>query len=265
MNIKTVQLSTGLTLEYAEQGNSSGHVVICLHGYPDSWQSFSPVMPHLSPTIHAFALSQRGHGNSDRPDEGYDPKDFAADVALFMDKLNIDAAIVVGHSMGATIAQRFALDYPEKTKALVLIGAFATFKANVNMMALQEAVVALSDPVDPGFMEDFQKSTVIRPLSPAFLQTVVGESLKVPARVLKAVLSTLMSADYTIELPAVRQPVLLVWGDQDNLTGKENQHQLLRIIPGSRLSVYKGVEHSVHWEEPQRFAHELEEFVIENA
>jgi non-heme chloroperoxidase len=263
MNIKTVQLANSLTLEYVEQGNSSGPVVICLHGYPDSWQSFAPVLPYLSSAIHAFALSQRGHGNSDRPDEGYDPKDFAADVALFMDQMNLDAAVIVGHSMGATIAQRFALDYPEKTKGLVLIGTFSTFLGNENMAALYEAVVALNDPVDPSFMDDFQKSTVVRPLNPPFLQTLVGESLKVPARVLKAVLSELMKVDYTKELPAVKQPVLLVWGDQDTLTGKENQHQLLQSIAGARLSVYNGVGHSVHWEEPQRFAREVEAFVKE--
>ena len=47
---------------------------------------------------------------------------FAEDLAEFMDALEIDSAVVVGHSMGSLIAQRFALDYPERTLGLVLIG-----------------------------------------------------------------------------------------------------------------------------------------------
>jgi pimeloyl-ACP methyl ester carboxylesterase len=163
--------------------------------------------------------------------------------------------------MGATIAQRFALDYPEKTKALVLIGTISTFIGNEEVAGLYEAVSALDDPVDPNFIEDFQKSTVAKPLDPSFLQTVVSESLKIPARVLKAALAGLLNVNYIKELQAVKQPVLLVWGDQDNLTGRENQEQLLQSIMGARLSVYNGVGHSVHWEEPQRFAREIVEFV----
>jgi non-heme chloroperoxidase len=261
MDLKTIQLSNNLTLEYVEQGDTSGRVVIYLHGYPDSWKSFSSVLPYLPHSIHAFALSQRGHGNSDRPNKGYDPKTFAADVALFMNQMNLGTAVIVGHSMGATIAQRFALDYPEKTMALVLIGTFSTFIGNEEVAGLYEAVSALDDPVDPNFIEDFQKSTVAKPLDPSFLQTVVSESLKIPARVLKAALAGLLNVNYIKELHAVKQPVLLVWGDQDNLTGRENQEQLLQSIMGARLSVYNGVGHSVHWEEPQRIAREIVEFI----
>ena len=261
MNIKTVQLPNSLNVEYVEQGDPSGKLVIFLHGYPDSWQSYATVLPYLSANIHAYAPSQRGHGNTDRPEQGYDPKDFAADLALFMDQLNIDAAVIVGHSMGATIAQRFALDYPERTKGLVLIGGFSTFIGNEDLAELLEAVNTLSDPVDRDFMEEFQNSTVVHPLSPSYLKTLVDESLKIPARVLKAVLSQLVKVDYTRELPSVKVPVLLVWGDQDNLTGRENQDQFLRLIARSRLSVYNGIGHSVHWEEPARFANEVEEFL----
>ncbi|WP_332737504.1 alpha/beta fold hydrolase [Flavihumibacter sp.] len=261
MNIKTVELPNSLKMEYVEQGDPSGRQVIFLHGYPDSWQSYATLLPYLPANIHAYAPSQRGHGNTDRPGHGYDPKDFAADLALFMDHLNIDAAVIVGHSMGASIALRFALDHPEKTKGLILIGGFSTFIGNENMTELLEEVNALSDPVDRDFMEEFQISTVVHPLGASYLKTLVDESLKIPANVLKAILSQLVKVDYTRELNSIKVPVLLVWGDHDNLTGRENQDQFLRLITGSRLSVYSGIGHSVHWEEPERFANEVDEFV----
>ena len=64
---KAIALSTGVTLPYVEQGDPDGVPVILLHGVTDSWRSFEPVLPHLPPSIHAFALTQRGHGDADRP------------------------------------------------------------------------------------------------------------------------------------------------------------------------------------------------------
>ena len=263
MDVKTVQLSNKVNFEYVEHGNVSGIPVICLHGYTDSWKSFELVLPYLSETLHTFALSQRGHGNSDRPSEGYDPRDFAADVAFFIDQMNLGPSIIVGHSMGGTVAQRFVLDYPQKTKALVLICSFSTFANNQGVIELQGAVSQLNDPVDPAFVQDFQKSTVAKPINNTFLRTVCNESLKVPARVWKTVLAGLMNVDYIKELQTVRKPVLLVWGDLDTFSTSKDQDRLLEAIAGSRLSVYTGVGHSVHWEEPQRFALEVENFVDE--
>jgi non-heme chloroperoxidase len=263
MEINTIRLSSQVTLEYIEQGRAPGTALICLHGYTDSWKSFELVLPFLSENRHAFAISQRGHGNSGRPAEGYDPRDFAADLALFIDQLNLGAAVIVGHSMGGIIAQRFALDYPQKTKALILVDTFADFTDNENLAALEEAVSALQDPVDPAFVEEFQRSTVARPVSETFMQTVVGESLKVPARIWKAVLSGLMPVDYTQALLAVNKPVLLVWGDQDTFATRQDQDRLLASLAGARLAVYTGAGHSVHWEEPQRFALDLEAFLKE--
>lgn len=72
-------------------------------------------------SVRAFAVTQRGHGDADRPEAGYRPEDFAADVAAFMDALALEAAVVVGHSGAGFSAQRFALDHPSRALGLVLI------------------------------------------------------------------------------------------------------------------------------------------------
>lgn len=79
---------------------------------------------HLPDHIRAYALTTRGHGDSDKPSRGYRLAEQAADVAAFLDAVGHEAAVVVGHSMGSYIAQQFALDHPERTVALVLMGAF---------------------------------------------------------------------------------------------------------------------------------------------
>ena len=105
----TTHLSTGVTLHYAEQGDPTGEAIIFLHGYSDSWYSFSRVLPWLSPSYHVFALTQRGQGDSDKPECCYTPEDFAADVDAFMDTVGIEEATLVGASTGGLFAQRVVL------------------------------------------------------------------------------------------------------------------------------------------------------------
>jgi len=119
----TTHLSTGPRLHYAERGDREEEAIIFLHGYSDSWYSFSRVLPLLSPEYHAFALTQRGHGDSDKPECCYTPDDFAADVDAIMDVVGIEEATLVGASTGALFAQRVVLSYPRRVNRLVLIGA----------------------------------------------------------------------------------------------------------------------------------------------
>src|SRR3712207_2944078 len=79
LRFATTRLTTDVTLHYAEQGDQAGEAIIFLHGYSDSWFSFSRVLPLLSPAYHTFALTQRGHGDSDKPQCCYTPKDFRSE------------------------------------------------------------------------------------------------------------------------------------------------------------------------------------------
>lgn len=256
-----VKLSTGVELPYVEQGDPAGVPVIFLDGYTDSWRSFEHVLPHLPNSIHAFALTQRGHGEADRPATGYQPRDFAADVTAFMDAFQLERAVIAGHSMGSTVAQRFGLDYPERTLGLVLIGSFATYRDNPGVVEFWDlAVSQLEDPIEPSFAREFQESTLAQPVPPAFFETVVQESLKVPARVWKAAFQGLLETDFSTELGKIKTPTLIIWGDQDAYCPRSDQEVLLAAIAESRMVVYHGTGHAVHWEEPAHFAADLVAF-----
>src|SRR5687767_10429305 len=73
---ESVELPGRVRLAYVEHGEPSGVPMLMLHGITDSWRSFEPVLPRLPASIHTFALSLRGHGDSDRPASGYQPDDF---------------------------------------------------------------------------------------------------------------------------------------------------------------------------------------------
>jgi non-heme chloroperoxidase len=221
----TTQLATGPRPHYAEQGDPTGEAIVFLHGYSDSWFSFSRVLPLLSPEDHAFALTQRGHGDSDKPQCCYTPEDFAADVDAFMDAVRLKEATVVGASTGALFAQRVALSYPHRLSRLVLVGAQTPANENEALLGLREEVRALEDPVPPEFVRDFQESTIYQPVPQEFLDTVVSESLKLPARVWR---------DY------MEQAALSI--DHDYVLDPETGQ-------------------AVHWDRPEWVVRDLEEFM----
>ena len=109
-----VTLASGLTLSYAQQGEAADPAVVLLPGPTDSWRSYQPVLARLPRGTYAVALSQRGHGDSDKPESGYRVEDFAADVVPLLDAGGIERAVLAGHSGSCLVARRVALDHPER-------------------------------------------------------------------------------------------------------------------------------------------------------
>jgi pimeloyl-ACP methyl ester carboxylesterase len=255
-----MELANGVRLEYVEQGRPGGVPVLFLHGLTDSWRSFERVLPHLPESLHVFALSQRGHGDSDRPVAGYRMADFAADAASFLDALGIERAVVAGHSMGGHVARRFAIDSPARTLGLVLMGSFFLGRGNQACAELWDLVAGLADPVDRAVALEFQQGTIAKGVPEAYLETVVQESLKVPARVWRAALEGMLDEDHTEALGAIAAPTLLAWGDRDAFVPRSDQDALAVAIESARLIVYPGAGHGLHWDEPEQFAADLTEF-----
>ncbi len=264
---KTIDLRGGITLAYREHGERDGTPVIALHGVTDSQRSFDPVLPHLPRGLRWFSLTQRGHGESAKPaGDAYRPRDFAGDVAAFMDAMSIDRAVVVGHSMGSVNAQRFALDHRERVLGLVLAGSAPFFGRHPDMVAFwRNDIAALTDPIDPAFARDFQLSTLARPVSPEFLEMVVGESMKVPARVWRAAFDGFMSDDFSAGLRRIDAPVLVIAGRHDMFCRAEDQAALEAALPNARLVTYDDAGHAMHWEEPARFAADVAAFALISA
>ncbi len=258
---KQVTLPDGTRLVYVERGDPNGTPVVLLHGYTDSRHSYDRVLPQLPSSLRVFAVTQRGHGGSDKPVGSYASDVFARDVAAFLDAVGVERAVIVGHSMGSTVAMRFAVEYPQRTRALVLEGAFMPRFANDEVARFLGEVSTLKDPIDPAFVRDFQQSTLAQPVPVEFFETIVGEALKVPAHVWKAALEPYRTTDFSAALAKIDVPTLIVWGDRDAFTGRAEQDALIQAIAGSRLMIYSGAGHSPHWEEPQRFADEIAAFV----
>ncbi|HWI45824.1 MAG TPA: alpha/beta fold hydrolase [Rubrobacter sp.] len=262
--MKSVELPNGVAVPYAEQGDTSGYPVVLLHAIADSWRSFERVLSDLPESIHAFALTQRGHGDASRPARGYHSRDFAADLAAFMDALHLEAAVVVGGSSGGFVARRFAIDHPERTLGLVLLGSPAILRDKPGVLEMWDSTISeLKDPISPDLVREFAEGTLTRPVPQAFLETIVQENLKAPARVWRATFEGLLEDDSLEELDKIKAPTLIVWGDRDAILPRSDQETLATAITGSRLLVYPGAGHAFYWEDPGRVASDLAAFIAE--
>ena len=260
----TIHLATGPRLHYAEQGDREGEAIIFLHAYADSWFSYSRVLSLLSPSYHAFAPDQRGHGESDKPECCYAADDYAADVDAFMEAVGIEEATLVVDSSGGMIAQRVALDYPHRVNRLVLIGVPTTLVNNEAVMEWWKFVRSLEDPISPEFVRELLESIIHNPVPEGFLERAIFESLKVPARVWRDYWEgVLLTIDDTARLGKIGAPTLILWGEQDRVLPREEQEWRAGAIPNATLRVYPQTGHLAHWVRPEWVVRDLEAFMRE--
>jgi pimeloyl-ACP methyl ester carboxylesterase len=260
ITVRTATLVSGLTIPYAETGDQTGIPVVFVHAYVESWRYFEGVLPRLPASLHGYAPTQRGHGDAGRPPDGYRPEDFADDIVGFMDAVGIRRAVLVGSSSGGLVSQFVASSQPGRVLALVLISTPASLADKPAVAAMWDEVSNLEDPLDPAFVDQFVRSTSPEAVPDEFLDRLVSESLKVPARVWKEALRGLIEADPSVIMNRITVPTLLISGDEDVFVS-EDQDIIRRAIPDARLLVYKGVGHAVHLAQPDRVVDDLVDFV----
>jgi non-heme chloroperoxidase len=254
-------IDSSCRLAYSARGDAEGVAVIFLPGFSDSWLSYEPLLDAMPTSYRLIAISQLGHGDSDKPDDGYSVACFADDLAGFMNSLGIARAIIVGHSFGSMVATRFALKYPDRVHGLCLIGAFRTVAGHPGAEEIwTNAIEPMTDTVDPSFVREFQLSTLARPIPPARLVSAIAESQKMPARVWRALWRSMLDDDFSMQLTSIDAPTLIVWGRQDAFNTPDEQMKLHSAIRDSELVAIAEAGHAPHWEDPAGVAEILENF-----
>ena len=143
---KSLTLENGLTLHYYEWPGPRPNLIL-LHpssGYGRMWEWTANA---LGRHFHVYALDQRGHGDSGRPDGDYSAEEYAQDLFLFCKQVGIDKAIVAGQSLGGRVGMVFAATHPEMVEALGLVGGphmsnfFPTREATINVLGAAQRML----------------------------------------------------------------------------------------------------------------------------
>ena len=256
---RRVHLATGVTVPYREQGDPQAAAVLLLHAWTESSACFDRVLQAVPLMLRVFAMDQRGHGDADKPVDGYALVNFADDIEAFMDAVGLRSAVLLGSSSGGYVAQQVAMQVPHRVDGLVLVGAPRSLQGRP---AFADEVDRLTDPVDPTWVEEsltwFPR---YRDVPDWYIKDRIRDGLRVPAHVWMASLSGLTAAVPPSESGTITAPTLIVWGGRDELLPLQDGYRLAAAIPGSRLIVYEDTGHLVLWEQPERVATDLADFV----
>jgi rifampin ADP-ribosylating transferase len=259
MSTRRLLLASGLHLAVHEHG--SGRAVVLVHAWGETHRSFDRLVPLLVPLARLVVPDQRGVGGSDKPDDGYDLRQGAADLIGLLDALDLDSAVFLGTSSGGYLAQCVAVEYPDRVDGLVLVGSprslaggrdpFGGVLAGFHDPVTREDIVALNDGL------------VFRGAVPEeFLAAQDAAALTIPRRVWRASYRGLLDATPPLDAGRISAPTLVLWGSADDLLPRDQAEALVHDVDEGRL-VVTDTGHMVLWEVPHVVAQEVRLFLTE--
>lgn len=247
----------GVRVHYVEAGR--GETVLLIHGLNASTFSFRYTIPELAQHYRVVALDLKGFGYSERPAGGdYSQTAQAALVERVMDRLAIERAAVVGHSMGGAIAMRLALARPERVSRLVLVDSASDREMHLGVRPAAYLrhllpVAALITLHRSAFRRLSLRSAVH---DPAYLTPEVIEGYFRPSR-MKGHLRGLgflfahHGRDEPLDIERIGQPTLVLWGEHDRWLPPERGEELARRLPKGRLLLVRSAGHMPLEEQPE--------------
>jgi len=254
--MKTVPVGD-ITIAYKEAG--SGEPLIMIMGYSgtmDLWDT--RLVNQLAKQYRVIIFDNRGMGNTTSSDKEYTIRLFANDTAGLLDALGIKKAHVLGWSMGTNIAQEFTLDYPEKVDKLILYagdtgGKEALPPAPQDIAALTNMTGTDRERGERLFGELFPPAWLKENPDPSkYFPKVSSMS---PAGNVRRQAAAMMTWNGTYSrLPALKQPLLLITGDQDVLTPPANSFVIAGQVPHSWVVRMRGGGHGLMYQYPDAFA-----------
>lgn len=243
--------------------DGAGVPVVFIHGLGGASNIWFAQREVLSRHFRVIVYDRSGCGLSARRSEGYSIEGWADELAALLDDVEVETSIVVGHSLGSMVAQRFAAKYPERTRALVLVGGEAALSPEGRDILTGRADVieerGLSAVVDSWLDSVLAPST--RVANPAVAGLLRAMFLANDAHTYVEQAMVLRDADVRPRLVDIACPTLLLVGDQDPVTPLAWQQAIAADIPGSEVRVISGAAHMPMLESVQEFDAALVEFL----
>lgn len=260
-----------IELYYEIQGTGTPLLLLAGLGYP-GWQ-WHKMAPLLASHCQVILPDNRGVGRSSKPPGPYTASMLAADAMGLLDALNIEQAVILGHSMGGFVAQALALEYPQRVRKLIL--AATNFGGPHHVPITPAAMAVLTDTtVDPltRFRNGLRVSTApgFAETHPEVIEAWLAWRLANPLdptgyQAQLAIGLALQHAESAFEsrLPAITAPTLIVFGAHDAVVPPANAELLGQQIPHSRIHILPNAGHFFPLETPEEAAQVVAEFIEE--
>jgi 3-oxoadipate enol-lactonase len=251
----------GTSLRYEVAGNGE-RLVVLTHGLGGDLEYWTPHVEALSRHYRVLTWDLRGHGESATPPGPYDVGLFARDLAALLDHAGAREAHVVGHSGGGVVSQRFALDFPDRVRSLVLASTSSEVseKASRGWHRVADAIErqgfgADRDPDARGFSPAFAAA------HPEVVRELARRTRRSDPAAYAATARAFGSYGWTADLGRIAAPVLILQGLDDALTPPGGSVILSRGLPRARLVMLPGAGHNLPIEKPALFSTALLAFL----
>jgi len=251
-------------LHYLRTGGGGPPLVLC-HGITDNAACWRSVAQAFEKDYDVLMVDARGHGLSDAPETGYSPEDRAADLAAFVQALDLDKPSLLGHSMGADTIALAAATYPDHAGCVILEdppwttgveseAGRAAMAAEWRAKMLQRKSLSLEEIIAAGHQQ--------HPNWPeAELSDWAEAKHQVSLHVLQAMAG--FGLHWRDTAAAIPCPVLLIRGDPElgGLVGPQVAEELATRHPRIQVAHLTGAGHSIHRERFELFVETVADFL----
>jgi pimeloyl-ACP methyl ester carboxylesterase len=256
-----------------------GPPLLFVHGLSGSWPNWLEQLPVFAASHRVIACDLPGFGRSPMPAEPISISGYARTLDRLFDALHIDAATVVGNSMGGFVSAELAIGFPQRVERLVLVSAAGLSTYNnrgatraLPAMRRAERVIAAY----AGWLAAHSDAATRRPgLRNAALGLVTRHPSRLPAALAAEqlrgagkpgfiqALQANLNYDFRDRLTEIACPTLIVWGEHDRIITVRDAAAFAQLIPGSRKVVFPDTGHLAMLERPAAFNALLEEFLAQ--
>lgn len=242
-----------LAIEYQDEG--TGPAMLFLHGWQDNLHTFDSLVPLLAPAWRMVRLDLPGFGKSEVPKEDWNLDKYIQFVKDFIQKLNLQVSVLVGHSFGGRIVIKGIATKNLQANKIILIGSAGISKnrkfrkLTLKIIAKVGGLVTYIPPLN--FWREKIRKKMYSQIGSDYLE----------AGALKETFLKIIEEDLGLAAKNITKPTLLIWGSNDMETPLTDGEQLVKLIYGSKLKVINKAGHFVHQEKPQEVAGIIQEFL----
>jgi pimeloyl-ACP methyl ester carboxylesterase len=267
------------TIELGAEQSKPGQPLVFVHGLSGCWPNWLEQLPVLAAEHRVITLDLPGFGHSPMPAGEISISGYARLLERLLGELEVDAATVVGNSMGGFIGAELAIAFPQRVERLVLVSAagistVGEARAMRTVPTLRRLELILT--ACTAWMAS-KSDTVARRsrLRDATLNVVVRHPSRLPAALAAEqlrgagkpgfipALQAILDYDFRDRLGEIACPTLIVWGDRDRLISVRDADEFARLIGNSRKVVFEDTGHMAMLERPAAFNALLKEFLSE--
>lgn len=259
-------VSEGVRINYADSG-AGDEAVLLLPGLGMSHLTWAKHAEALAPRYRVLSVDPRGSGASQTPDHPYTAATVAADVGAVLDAAGVERAHLVGQSMGGMIAQDTALAAPERVQSLTLVSTYAATDT-----WSQRVLAGRRNLIETGGLSLQFSISVFFVFSPrafreipdfiAGIESRLRDNPPDEAAYLRQI-DYCLGHDASAGLRELNLPTLVVAGREDFITSAIQNRELAALIPNARYEEFDDCSHGLIWEQPDRFAAVLADFLGE--